>query len=67
MADLTKAVDRDALEAVTGGNPGIFRAPTTHNYCPKCSSPRFRVQRIQGRLELRICDTCHLEYYYRKY
>ncbi len=67
MADSIKSVEGDTLEAVTGGNPGVFRVPTIHSYCPNCKSPRFHVLRIQGRLELRTCDTCHLEYYYRKY
>lgn len=60
------SLDNDALGEVTGGAQETI--PTTHgNICPRCRSARHHMVRMEGKLELRECDQCHLEYFYRKW
>ena len=67
MTDNNKELEIRELEDVTGG---VFHQniPSTHgNICPRCRSPKHHVIRTEKMDELRKCDQCQLEYYYRKW
>ena len=67
MMDNQKELDFEVLENVTGG--AIHQnTPSTHgNMCPRCRSARYPVIRLEKMDELRKCDQCQLEYFYRKW
>lgn len=61
-------MDDEALDEVSGGKIQEKTIPSTHgNICPRCRSPKHHAIRMEGRDELRVCDQCKLEYYYRKW
>ena len=67
MMDNNNELDIEALEDVTGGviHQNI---PSTHgNMCPRCRSAKYHVIRLEKMDELRHCDQCQLEYFYRKW
>jgi NMD protein affecting ribosome stability and mRNA decay len=66
MSDRTYLSD-EALENVSGGTTPDYKTPTRSNFCPRCRSPEHHFVRTEGTMEVRACDQCHLEYYYRKY
>lgn len=67
MIENKKELDIEALDDVSGG---VFHQniPSTHgNMCPRCRSAKYHVIRLEKMDELRKCDQCQLEYFYRKW
>lgn len=68
MTENKNMLDTDELENVTGGTIQQKNMPSTHgNICPRCRSPKHHTIRMEGLVEVRVCDQCQLEYYYRKW
>lgn len=67
MTGNNKELDLETLDDVAGGviHQNI---PSTHgNMCPRCRSGKYHVIRLEKLDELRQCDQCQLQYYYRKW
>ena len=67
MMENKKDLENEVLEEVTAGALGTATLPTHSNFCPRCRSAKHHTLRKEGSLELRKCDVCQFEYYYRKW
>ena len=62
---LEHKLNDETMEEVNGGK--IAFVPRHSNSCPRCRSAVFSVKGVENGMEHRECNTCHLEYDYRKW
>ena len=62
-----KKMENETLEQATAGLKNGPEIATLSNICPRCRSARHTNLRIDGNIEVRRCDVCQFEYYYRLY
>ena len=65
MTDDKMTMNDEVLEDVTGGRVTGTNPPTHSNFCPRCRSPKHHTIRMEDMMEVRVCDVCHFEYFYR--
>ena len=72
MTDNKMNMNDELLENVTGGTEEVTDGKKTgptittrSNFCPRCRNARHHTVSKDGMTEVRVCDVCHLEYFYR--